>query len=1042
MFEDIVRHSKYRQAGLKRSRYERLVDILVRKNLLLEVERRRGSEMDTGSRNELLRRASEIIKNRPLPEETYEVWHSGKLGESPLVDELIAEAGAIEKHESNNDNNEDQDIDEDESDESSDESSDSLDSEYLLSDHEQEDTSLIEEEDDEVHPDTRYAARKLKKWNSLTDTTRSWAKDRYILTSAGMEFPGLYDERKSVVNSHISNLLNLLHINILYKRWDQAYRAFGLLLRFELVDLRAIWPLGLEILSRRKEEMIKNKTGSKLELMKCRRFLEWLELVYPVLPSVVLTTQSRVGPVFRAGSRRHAPAFVAAGLWQLLVDKSYNKLRETLDELLLVPPYSIDGGFFYIKALCCLCENVQLADLYVNFDARGFPEDVDIGDLADDMLLLGSKDAIQARVLSNISQIEDLIASCESLGFAYAKWDFDAQMKMVKGYLEGSTTSLVKPSTAPEEVSSKLGFSFLHGKAEQAPMGPHTIPEKHLHKFATVNFRTSWVWNWFSKDGGVVRCLKCFKEVKRDARSSTKSLLRHLKHHGISEDTHAAKLFSLKKEKPVAAKVNSKKAPKTRRNRPKKPSSGSTKPKTAIASIPSPPATAGEIVSEGSPTKRRKVSQNTNPSPSPGPEETERISPATFDLDPFSNTPETPAPVSPTVQNSTASPSIAQKLPSPIIKVEATPVTSPAPLQEIQQNHASPEPQPDSRLEEMAIPYILSGRPEGSPVNASSGDISPPNEDMSPPNEDIPLPTEDGHGENALLELAAEKRTWSPSSESSLPEAQHKIVKHDSAEFKVPARIFSREPHHGNSSKASLPEPQSSPSPSFIVVESQNILPPAAPQESPVSGPPETPNLPDNPDLAIAVKEEILDELNVELLAGTQAAQTPDGPQFSSPTPQTPPPAPFSPETDSPESLRFMSARKPVRRQANFSPESTFAESQGEADMSIRFREYAQQTNDPFRVDRSMLEDTEESFHPAGQDEEIPDTLRFVDELQPQQQVKETQVSENTRPESGRKILEESYSEYKDARSDTPEQTIHSNESSEETQFFSFQDTA
>lgn len=1025
MFEDIVRHSKYRQAGLKRSRYERLVDLLVREKLLLEVERRRGSEMDPGSRNELLRRASEIMKNRPLPEETYEVWHSGKLGVPPLVDELIAEAEAMEKHETNNNDNNEQDTEED----TSDESSDSLDSEYLLSDHDQEETSVIEEEDEELHPDTRYAARKLRKWNSLTDTTRSWAKDRYMLTSAGMEFPGLYDERKSVVNSHISNLLNLLHISILYKRWDQAYRAFGLLLRFEQVDLRAIWPLGLEILSRRKEEMVKNKTGSKLELMKCRRFLEWLELVYPVLPSVVLTTQSRVGPVFRAGSRRHAPAFVAAGLWQLLVDKSYNKLRETLDELLLVPPYSIDGGFFYIKALCCLCENIQLADLYVHFDVRGFPEDVDIGDMADDMLLLGSKDAIQARVLSNISQIEDLIASCESLGFAYAKWDFDDQMKKVKGYLEGTVTSLVIPSSAPEEAPPKLGFSLLHGKAEHTPMGPYTIPEEHLHRFASIHSKTSWVWNWFSKEGGVVRCLKCLKEVKRDVRSSTKSLLRHLKHHGISKDTYASDLFSLKKEKLVAAKLNSRKASKGRQNRPsKRQSNRSSQPKTAIHSIPSPPATAGETVSGTSPTKRRKVSQNTSTSPSPISDEIERNSPPAFDPDTFSAIPETPTPASPTVQNSTALGSIAQNPPSPFIKTETTPVISPSLQQENHQDQASSGSQPHSRSEEMAISYLLSDRPEESPLNASNEDISPP--------------TENGHGAKALLQVEAEKRSRSASLEHSSP--QHKIAKHGSAEFKVPARVSSLQ--HGNSQEDSIPEPQTSPSPSYTVAEPQySVLPSVASQESPVSGPPETPKLPDNPDLAIAVKEEILDELNDELFAGTQAAQISVSPQVPSPAPRTPPPAPFSPEIDSPESHRFMSPIKHVRRQANFSPESTFSESQGEADMSIRFREYAQHTKDPFRVDRSVLEDTEEeqSFHPAGQDGRIPDTLRFVDELQPE--VNETQTSEGTSHglENRWKLSEKSSdSDYKDAQSESLKQTVHSNDSSEETQFFSFQDTA
>lgn len=972
MFEDIVRHSKYRQAGLKRSRYERLVDLQVRKNLVGEVERRRGSVLHPASRKELLRRASEIIKSRPLPEETYECWHSGKLGEMPLIEELLAEAAELEKHASADVNNGPNNTNDDESD-YSDGESDSLDSGSESPEIEDLEEDVEEEVmDDEVHPDTLYAARKLKKWESGLDTARSWARDRFILTKTGMEFPGLHDERQSVVKSHITNLLNLLHVNILRQHWDLAYRAFSLLLRFDYVDLRAIWPLGVEILTRRKEEMVRQNTGSRLELLKCRRFLEWLELVYPVLPSVLLTTQSRVGPVFRAGSRRHAPAYVAAGLWQLLVEKQYMRLRESLDELLLVPPYSIDGGFFYIQALCCLCENIHLADIYVHFDTRGFPVDADIGDLAEDMMLLGSKETIQARVLSNISKIEELITSCESLGFEYAKWDFDAQMNRVKAYMEGAILTLIPEKAVSPEASESLQFSFLHGKMERAPTGPHTIPQKHLSRFTAFNSRKSWVWNWFTKnDNSTVRCLKCLEEVQKSSGGSTKQFLKHLRKHGINDRTMYNEFVQLRSDEPV------KKKPRKRQvkagSKPTKRSSKEVEQTTATQGIPSPPATAGDLVTEEPSAKRRKVPLAVRPNaPSHTPQASESAR-QTAEPDTFSNPPDSPPR------------SELHHSPVPSIKDEQSPIASPAPVADPHQDDNQGDISSPSPLDSNQQDRDTSEKPD----EALEKDASVASDKVS---------TVSGPDKSERLEEPAE------------------------------ANDYMLQSHADGLDRA--------------------------PSDSVPQGPPETPRLPDNPDLAIAVKEEILDELNCELLAGVQAAQSPEGPQLSSPAPQTPPPAPFSPEPDSPESQKFMSPkRKPIRRQSNFSPESTFSESQGDADMSIRFREFAVQTKDPFRVDRSILEDTEEEQTiqlPTQQFDDIPDTLRFKDEIpetnkDTSERAEIKSEDEDSQNEQNNLESQSSASEYGDAQSrfnSARKAPDSSNDSSEETQFFSFQDTA
>lgn len=898
MFEDFVRHSKYRQVGLKRSRFEHLVDLQVRQNLLREVERKRGRDIEPKARKELLRRARDIIKDRPLPEETYEIWHSGDVKEEPerkkrkgekdlhkfstLVDELEHEALSIETRLAEEGNG-----DEQESDSASE--SDSL---SASSSDEEEETEVEEDTD---HLDAVYAARKLKKWENDTDTSRSWAKDRFVLTKAGWEFPGLLEERKSVVKNHISNVLNLLHINMLRQRWELAYKAFCILIRFDYVDIRAIWPLGVEILTRRREDMIHNKTGSKLDFLKCRQFLDWLGLVYPVLPNTTLTAHMRGGPVFRSRSRRHAPAFIAAGLWELLIDKSYTRLRESLEELLLVPPYSIDGSFYYIQAVCCLCENIHLADMFVKFDSNnGFPTEADIGDLADDMMLIGSKEAVQARILSNISTIEELVASCESLGFEYPKSHLDDQMTRIKLFMEGKISTLAPDVASLEARPEKKALSLSHGVVLEAAEGPHTIPTKFLDRFVIQEneARVSWVWYWFKRtDGSSARCLKCGENVKRELQSSTKSLIRHLANHNINNQTEVTRHYSIRTELDGDPRKTTKKP------------------------VPEKAATPDTSDNRDSDDSHSDVGDSEDDS-------IER-------------------------DNKRPSKSIYKGIPSP-------PITAGDTSTKVLKNGGKTLPKTVKR----SIPESSS--------SSSSDTEAPPG---PPVPTDIPEPQDDA------VELAPPlSAPASPVADDPVDSSEDKrngLVKNESRSPSPAPMPLEPQPE-----SPTPPSAEASPAPSV----GDNVAPEATTEHSGLT------------QSAIAFKQELVDELENELSQGYRMVLSP---ALTHNGPVTPPPVPFSPEPDSPESQTFMSVkRKPVRRQVNFSPESSFAESQGDSDMSLRFREYADQAEaDPFRVDRSMLEDTEDDITNASKSaiqleengpqsqESIPDTLRFKEEL-------------------------------------------------------------
>lgn len=583
MFEDLVQHTRLFYQGKNRTRLKQLLDANVAERTVAEVEKKYGKPLDSETRQSLLRRAEQGLKNPVLPEKTFEVWHeadgktnseqpgeTGETGDKPkrkkrkvvkplaelhdigLVNRLLAqlEAGELEPEEPENAPNPENtehtrtpEADQAQaSQSSSDYSTDSSDEESDESDNEEvESTDLYAVLD----LDDDYAQRKLRQWKNSFDPVASWMRSQYVLRAAGLETTDISEDRSrySLFKQHIRNLRNILHINVLQHKWPMAYRAFCVLIRFGGVDLRALWPIGKEILDKSDRNNIpRGKSRSVL-------FLEWLSQFYPVLNYYYVAPHNPSGPVFRTGSRNHSPAHTITKLWELVKAQKFSQVRELFESLVLTPPYAIDGTVYFIYAVLLLKESVHLASIYSRFDRYGMDteNDADIGDLSEDMMLLGSKDAVRARFEANKDKISELFLSCHAFKFEFPERLMLAQLDRINSVFE--STDAGKPLILPQPAQDKPQapqdplFGLHHGKITTGKTTPHLIPLRHISRFSESQKNPSgrsWTWSWFAKpkDSTDLICLKCGKTVEKQVRNSasTKEQIRHLRKHGLTKE--------------------------------------------------------------------------------------------------------------------------------------------------------------------------------------------------------------------------------------------------------------------------------------------------------------------------------------------------------------------------------------------------------------------------------------------------------------------------------------------------------------------------
>lgn len=594
MFEEPYRHYVRRQTNTKRNKLRYLLENHIHTRLLRQLETDLAITLLPKTKAHLVQRIRDEYAKRQFSEETYENWYpqtkdSAKtlkaaenfdvLLRQSLLQELrsVQPEEADEQHRGSSEQESGvpstetqlEELRQDPEQEhlrlgqESDSSSDSDESQEL--DTEESDSDELS---DSASVDAVYAHRKAKQWLTSFDPVRSWPRDQFTARKWGLETLALNEDatKHSIKKQHMRSLNTLLHINMLRQNWNLAYKLFCLLLRMKPVDVRLLWPIGVEILLQKRLQLEAQGTVSKLDKLKVRNFLEWLSQIYPVFRFNTISENANMGPVFRSGSLTHAPMFVITLLWQLLIDQEFSKLRDTLDELLMTPPYQSEGVCYLIYAYCNLAESIHLASRYANFDRNlGILSDSeDIGDLADDVMLMGSKETIKAKILENIVRTRALLESCDHYRFEYPADIINSEIETLRNILNGQGDfGPLIDSLSVEKHSPASEFSLEKGVIVPVEPGAKAIPAKFLSRFITgksKNFRQSWVWGWctLSEDGNGV-CDLCGKVLQRKS-GSTIILTRHLRAHGIDQNSVSEKKLGCLKEE-VRTLISSQKTP-------------------------------------------------------------------------------------------------------------------------------------------------------------------------------------------------------------------------------------------------------------------------------------------------------------------------------------------------------------------------------------------------------------------------------------------------------------------------------------------------
>lgn len=164
---------------------------------------------------------------------------------------------------------------------------------------------------------------------------------------------------------HTLVLTNLLHINVLKRNWKVAHRCFAMLMRLTIVDIRSIWPIGLEILTRLAEEEFKESqpvgsvtdyklktyyTGEddNLKVFKDEQFLSWLETFYQLNLGAQPDRNNTPYP-YRLTSKFNTPLFVYEMIWIMIMKNKLDEVNDKLSELVLRKVYTDQGIFYFLQ---------------------------------------------------------------------------------------------------------------------------------------------------------------------------------------------------------------------------------------------------------------------------------------------------------------------------------------------------------------------------------------------------------------------------------------------------------------------------------------------------------------------------------------------------------------------------------------------------------------------------------------------------------------------------------------------------------------------
>lgn len=404
-----------------------------------------------------------------------------------------------------------------------------------------------------VNPDIVYARKKLKQWSKDT-TDRSWYRSNYTLHKAGFEGCGEAEisSHRSTRHQHVMSLKTILHLKVLEKDWHTAFKTFALLTKIPNVDLRSLWPVGVEILTQLRDEARAKPSNSsykgRQEQIKIRQFFEWMTLSFPMYGKPRFSTMPNHGPVFRAGSKTYTPIYKVAQLWNLLIEKRYTMLRDNIEEMLLMPPYDQDGAFHYILILCCLSENTDLLSIFEDFDNVEELKESEIGDLADETSLLASRETLKSRIFANNAEIASLMEKCKGFSFEFPRQMVEEQMENIRTRLDNTAAdSADENQKKSSQTKEFFGYSFQKGEVIPAKAKNVALPRKYWERLVIETDRGGtkhWVGRFFdySKQNKAM-CLLCGTVLTLRQRKALKA---HLEVHDITSENQRSEQIRLK----------------------------------------------------------------------------------------------------------------------------------------------------------------------------------------------------------------------------------------------------------------------------------------------------------------------------------------------------------------------------------------------------------------------------------------------------------------------------------------------------------------
>ncbi|KAG7661001.1 RRN11 [[Candida] subhashii] len=269
---------------------------------------------------------------------------------------------------------------------------------------------------------------KLHQFTQTFDKTNRSVKADFLIRTNGLEvLPVEYlDKSNSIQQQHIKNLSTLLHLNILRKNWELGYKLFCLLIRFPSVDIRTIWPLGIEILTHLQQPHPQHSN------LKVEKFFEYLISFYTITnvnsTNTSQRSRSNTAPVWRSGSKTLTPLYVITALWNLFIKQDYETVMNRIQEFILEPPYNTEGVLYFMLVLCNLSQATKVVNGYI------------VQDDLDKLEMLGQPYRTKSEVVERLDRIKETIEGesdkCREFSFVFDSKDIEISMERLYERIE------------------------------------------------------------------------------------------------------------------------------------------------------------------------------------------------------------------------------------------------------------------------------------------------------------------------------------------------------------------------------------------------------------------------------------------------------------------------------------------------------------------------------------------------------------------------------------------------------------------------------